>query len=59
MAAVEPLADEEILFGCCSGGGTLCGFEEALASLGGGSAFVTGSVGINGMQTDGGRVDVH
>jgi hypothetical protein len=63
VATVEPLADEEILFGCCRSGGALCGFEEALANVGtalcGGGAFVAGSGGVDGMQADGSRVDVH
>jgi len=63
MATVEPLADEKILFGGCVRGGALCGFEEALAdfdgALGGGGMFVAGGVGVDGMQADGGRVDVH
>ncbi len=62
VTAVEPLADKEIFFGCWSGGGGLCGFEEALAdvncALGVCSAFVPGCRGIDRVQADGGRVDV-
>lgn len=62
VAAVKPLADKEILFGCC-GGGALCGFEEAPAdrsgALGDSGSFVACRAGIDGVQADGGRVDVH